>query len=132
MPFAVIATSGFPAFSQMVIMAVMAPAAPARVVVTAMPPMAPSAASSEPGLNPYQPTSRMNVPSTAKGMLWPGIPRGLPCSSYLPIRAPSVAAPMRAATPPVMCTMLEPAKSWYGVESCDSQPPPHTQWTTIG
>ncbi len=41
---------------------------------------------------------------------------GLP-STYLPMRGPRNLAPQNAATPPVMCTMLEPAKSWYGVSS---------------
>ena len=39
---------------------------------------------------------------------------------------------MRAATPPVMWTIVEPAKSWNGVTSWASQPPPQFQWTTTG
>ncbi len=58
--------------------------------------------------------------------------RGLPSAPYLPMRGPRMAAPTRAATPPTMWTTPEPAKSVYGVSSSESQPPPHTQWTTIG
>ena len=68
----------------------------------------------------------------ANGIEWPGIARGLPSLPYLPMRGPSMAAPMSAAQPPTLCTTVEPAKSWNGVSSCDSQPPPQTQWTTTG
>ncbi len=64
-PLPVMATSGLPVLTHTVNIAARAPMAPAAVVVTAMPPMAASAASSEPGLNPYQPTSRMKQPRMA-------------------------------------------------------------------
>ena len=67
--------------------------------------------STEPGLNPNQPTKRMKQPMMAKGIEWPGIALGLPSGPYLPMRGPMIAAPTNAATPPVMCTMPEPAKS---------------------
>ena len=87
----------------------------------------------EPGLKPNQPNARMNVPSTAIGMLWPGIGCALPSGAYLPMRGPIILAPTSAATPPVMWTTELPAKSTWPwprpklCPSCDSQPPPHTQ-----
>ena len=110
-PLPTMPTSGLPVLIQTVAMAPMAPAAAASVVVTAIGPMAESAASSEPGLKPYQPTSRMNTPSMAKGTLWPRMTLALPSGPYLPMRGPSTLAPQKAATPPVMCTRVEPAKS---------------------
>ena len=68
----------------------------------------------------------------ANGIEWPGMARGLPSLSYLPIRGPRMMAPMRAAQPPTLCTIVEPAKSIIGVASSASQPPPHSQCTTIG
>ena len=68
-------------------------------------------ASVEPALKPNQPKARMNVPSNASGMLWPGIGCALPNLSNLPTRAPSICAPTKAAAPPVMCTTELPAKS---------------------
>jgi hypothetical protein len=135
-PFPVIETSGLPVFSHTVIMAPSAPAHAASVVVTAMPPIAASAASSDPGLNPYQPTSRMKQPRIANGTLCPRIARGLPSGPYFPRRGPRARAPQNDATPPTMCTMLDPAKSWYPVGKMpapwNSHPPPHCQRTTTG
>ena len=68
----------------------------------------------------------------AKGTLWPRMTRGLPSGPYLPMRGPRILAPQNEAMPPVMWTMVEPAKSWNGVSSWSSQPPPHTQRTTTG
>ena len=92
-----------------------APAPAARVVFTATfaasaanPPVRPSV---EPGLNPYQPNQRMKTPSAARLMLWPGIGLMEPSLPYLPIRGPTMIAPIRPAKPPTMCTTPEPAKS---------------------
>ena len=87
------------------------PAAAAIRVFTATDMTYPSAASSEPGLNPNHPSQSMKTPMTVNTMLCPGIARGLPASSYLPIRGPRALAPMNAATPPVRCTIPDPAKS---------------------
>ena len=65
----------------------------------------------EAALKPNQPNSRMNVPSMAIGMWWPGRARGVPSLAYLPMRGPSTIAPARPATPPTACTTPEPAKS---------------------
>ena len=108
------------------------PAAAASVVVTAMSPIARSAASSEPGLKPYQPTSRTKVPSTTNGIEWPWMTRGFPSAPNRPMRGPRAIAPMSAATPPVACTIVDPAKSIIGVARWASQPPPHSQWITTG
>ena len=52
----------------------MAPPVPASMVLTATTAMRRSVpASVEPGLKPNQPKARMNVPSSAIGMWWPGI-----------------------------------------------------------
>ncbi len=106
------ATSGLPWRTQVMSMATTAPAVPASTVVTATGVTAESAKSSEPPLKPNQPTSRIMAPMMAKGMEWPGMARALPSGPYLPMRGPRMAAPTRAAMPPVMCTMPEPAKSW--------------------
>ena len=79
----------------------------------------------EPPLNPNQQNQRMNTPRAAIARLCPGIARGFPFLSYLPIRGPRIAAPTHAATPPTICTAVLPAKSWN--PSSANQPPPHTQ-----
>ena len=132
MPLPVMPTSGLPLLSQMVHMAATPPAAAASSVMTAMSMTGRSAASSEPGLKPNQPTNRITVPRATSGMLWPRMARGLPSLVYLPRRGPRMSAPMRAAQPPTLCTMVEPAKSLNGVSSWASQPPPQVQCTTIG
>ena len=53
----------------------------------------------------------MKVPMTWRVEEWPGIGSGFFFSSKRPVRGPTMAAPTRAATPPVMWTMPEPAKS---------------------
>ena len=69
------------------------------------------AAKVEAALKPNQPNSRMNVPSMAIGMWWPGIVFGEPSALNLPMRGPSTMAPASAAAPPMACTTPEPAKS---------------------
>ncbi len=139
MPFAIIDGSGFPNFHIMKSIAVIAPPAEASIVFVATTPMRRSVpASVEPGLKPNQPNARMNVPTMAIGMWWPGIATGLPFLSNLPSRGPSTIAPARAATPPTMCTTDEPAKSTWPwprpkfAPSCESQPPPQTQLAKSG
>ena len=96
-PLPVIATSGLPLTSQIVSMLATAPAAAASTVVTAIDVTTTSAASCDPGLNPNQPTSRMNTPMMANGTEWPGIARGFPSGPYLPMRGPRISAPISAA-----------------------------------
>ncbi len=62
-------------------------------------------------LKPNQPNRRIKVPSIAIGKWCPGIGRDFPSLEYLPMRGPSTIAPASAATPPVMCTTPDPAKS---------------------
>ncbi len=134
-------TSGTPSTSHPVTMAASAPAAAARVVVTAtLAKSAPTAASVEPALKPYQPNHRMNTPSAPRVSEWPGMARGLPLSSYLPIRGPMIETATSAATPPTRWTTPEPAKSRNPVVpkgspspvKGESHPFPQTQLVTIG
>src|SRR6056297_296279 len=87
-------------------------------------------ASCEPPLKPNQPSQRMKVPSVASGIEEPGSALTLPSSEYLPLRAPMIRAPVRAAQPPTEWTRVEPAKSEKPISA--SQPPPHCQAPVIG
>ena len=98
------------------------PAAAARLVLTKIMAMSLLAAVVEPGLNPNQPSQRINTPRAARGKLWPKIGLILPSLVYLPIRGPRTMAPARAAQPPTECTTVEPAKSMKPKPS--SQPLP--------
>ena len=112
MPLTIIPGSGLPPRFQIHAMPVLAPKAAASAVFTATRARRVSvAAKVDAALNPNQPNSRMNVPSIAIGMWWPGNARGLPLRSNLPMRGPSTMAPVRAAMPPMACTTPEPAKS---------------------
>ena len=110
-PFPAMATSGLPVFSHTTAPAASVLAAAAMAVLSATTITTPSAASSEPALNPNQPSHRMNTPRIVIGMEWPGIGRGMRPGPYLPRRGPRNMAPMSAAQPPVECTTVEPAKS---------------------
>ena len=86
-------------------------------------------------LNPYQPNQRIKQPSAPITMLCPGNAWTFvtfPFSSLvnLPIRAPSIAAPINALKPPTIWIAQEPAKSWK--PSAASQPPPQIQCASIG
>src|SRR5690606_12601541 len=136
-PLPIMARSGLPALSEIVTVQNRPPAIDASKVFTPTVITYSSASSSEPGLNPNQPTQRMNTPRIANGMVWAGIARGLAFASYLPMRGPRKIAPIRAAMPPVMWTMPDPAKSEYWIASPKltswaMKPPPHVQWTTTG
>ena len=92
-------------------MAPMTPAAAASDVVTkTRDTSAGSALSTDPPLNPYQPSHSRNTPIVASGMLCPATGRILP-STYLPRRGPSTITPASAAQPPTECTRVDPAKS---------------------
>src|ERR1044072_2014657 len=55
----------------------------------------------EPPLNPNHPIQRMITPRPNIGTDGPGVPRGLPFASYLPLRAPSSSSAARAPVAPV-------------------------------
>ena len=139
-PLQVIDGSGLPYFHIMVNIVARQPNAAARIVLTITIVKRKSvAANVDAPLKPIQPTSSTIVPRNAIGRWWPGMARGLPSLSNLPMRGPRIFAPQNAATPPIACTTPEPAKSsapWphFGpsTPSCDSQPPPHTQLPYTG
>src|SRR5207249_4768393 len=111
-PFASIDGSGLPYLSHTYSIAVALPAAPASIVFVAMTPMRRSEpANVDPALKPNHPKARMNVPTNAIGMLWPGIALAAPSALYFPRRGPNSFAVTSAITPPVMCTTEDPAKS---------------------
>ena len=89
-----------------------------------------SMATVEAPLKPNQQNQRMNTPRAAMDRLWPRIARGFPSFPYLPTRGPRIFAPIRAQTPPTICTAVEPAKSWKPISA--SQPPPQIQWPDTG
>ena len=112
MPLAIMPGSGLPVRIMIQNMPTVAPNAPAMAVFVATVANCTSvAANVEAALKPNQPNSRMNVPSMAIGMWWPGSARGVPSLANLPMRGPSTMAPARAATPPTAWTTPEPAKS---------------------
>jgi hypothetical protein len=91
----------------------------ASVVLVAMRPM-PSKSIAEsvlPGLKPYQPNHRMKPPTVAIVRSCGSI--GPPPSRLKrrPSRGPSTIAPAKATNPPMLCTTVEPAKSWKPVPS---------------
>ena len=87
-------------------------------------------ASTDPPLNPNHPNQRMNTPSVTTSTLEGGRARTEPSRRNLPSRGPATMMPASAAQPPVLCTMVEPAKSWNPISA--SQPPPQVQAPTMG
>src|SRR5690606_10273130 len=78
-----------------------APAAAPSAVVTSTSEVPPgSAESTEPPLNPNQPSHSRNTPIVAIGMSLPGMGSTLPSLPYLPRRGPRIQAPTRAAPAP--------------------------------
>src|SRR4051794_37851082 len=139
MPLHIMAGSGLPPLRISQNMQATAPKAPAMAVFAATTAKRVLvAANVEAALNPNHPNSRMNVPSMAIGMWWPGRTLAEPSLLNLPMRGPSTMAPARAATPPTACTTPEPAKSTYPTPhlaespSLASQPPPHVQAPNSG
>src|SRR4051794_4678915 len=139
MPLAIIPGSGFPVRFVIQNIDTTAPNAPAIAVLAATVANWMSvAANVDAALKPNQPNSRMNVPSIAIGMWWPGMARGLPSLPNLPMRGPSTSAPASAATPPTAWTTPDPAKSTYPkprfmlLPSCESHPPPQVQPANSG
>ena len=128
-PLSVIDTSGFLYLIHVkIIVVTLATAALKLVFINILPARAmlsPSIFTVEQPLKPNQQNHKMNTPSAPITILCPGIALEFPSLSYFPMRAPSILAPTKAATPPTICTAVEPAKSWN--PSCASQPPPHIQ-----
>jgi hypothetical protein len=111
MPLSAIERSGLLTTNQLPKIAATQPAAAARQVVTRVKEVrCGSADSTEPPLNPNQPSHSRKTPTAASGMLLPGIGASLPFT-YFPMRGPSIQAPTRAPQPPTECTRVEPAKS---------------------
>ena len=122
-------TSGFLYLTHVMIRTVTVATAAARFVVTKILPAltiaSPSILTVEAPLNPNQQNQRINTPSAPMVRLCPGIALDLPSLEYLPIRGPRTMAPIRAATPPTICTAQEPAKSWNPIWLIN--PPPQIQ-----
>ena len=96
-----------------------------------------------PGLKPYQPNHRIRPPAAAIVRSCGSI--GPPPSrlNLRPSRGPSTMAPASAMKPPIVCTTVEPAKSWkfmperrqevVGAAHRARKPSgPHAQWPMIG
>src|SRR5580704_1702483 len=104
--------SGLPNRKYQINIATAEPATAARFVLTATTEIRRSVAPSvEPGLNPIQPNSRMNVPVTTYTTLWAGKTRIFPPGPNFPRRGPSMIASAMAQNPPTACTTVDPAKS---------------------
>ena len=86
--------------------------------------------STEPPLKPNHPNHSMNTPSVTTSTLEGGLARTVPSRRNLPSRGPATIMPASAAQPPVLCTIVEPAKSLNPNSS--SQPPPQVQAPTTG
>ena len=87
------------------------PAAAARQVVTnVLDTASGSADSTEPPLNPNQPSHRQKTPIVASGIFEPGIALTW-FPTYFPSRGPNSNAPARAPQPPTEWTSVDPAKS---------------------
>ena len=115
--------------------AMSAPAAAARLVLTSTWLMATASsglprASCEPPLNPNQPSQRMKTPRVTTSTLDGGVGLTEPSLRYLPSRGPTTIRPARAAHPPVLCTMVDPAKSLNPIWL--SHPSPQVHAPTMG
>src|SRR5215471_11267873 len=95
-------------------MAVKPAAQAARVVLVATRPIPTKSIADrvEPGLNPYQPNQRIKPPDAAIVKSCGSI--GAPPSrlNLRPNRGPRTIDPARAMKPPIVCTTVDPAKSW--------------------
>ena len=111
------------------------PAAAARLVLTSTLLMATASAalpraSCEPPLNPNHPSQRISTPKVTTSTLDGGVDLTLPSLRNLPSRGPMISRPAKAAQPPVVWTMVDPAKSTKPASK--SQPWPQCQAPTIG
>ena len=107
-------TSGLPLRTQVKTMQVKVATAGARVVLPRIWASWAASAAAAP-LKPYQQNQRMKHPSAPMVRECPGMAltwmRPSFSRVYLPIRGPSIHAPIRAASPPTMWITEEPAKS---------------------
>ena len=109
-PFKDMETSGLPFLIHVKIIALTVATAGATVVVAKICDNCIVSVAAAP-LNPYQPNQRMNTPRAPIKILCPRIGLAFPFLSYLPIRGPSIAAPMKAVIPPTIWMHADPAKS---------------------
>src|ERR1700723_431796 len=111
-PLQAIVISGLPNMKYHSSMAAAEPGTAETFVLMATTEMRKSVAPSvEPGLNPIQPNSKINVPVTTNTMLCAGNARGFPSGPYLPSLGPNITDSAMAQNPPTPCTTLDPAKS---------------------
>ncbi|MCY1379546.1 hypothetical protein D9M69_672740 [compost metagenome] len=97
-------------------------AAVARKVLTVASMAPPDASRLEPALKPNQPNHSIAAP-TSVSVIECGAIMSLP----KPVRLPTMIAPMRPATPALMCTTVPPAKSSAPIPK--SRPlPSQTMW----
>ena len=78
---------------------------------------------------------RMNTPSMANGMLWPGMARGLPSGPYLPMRGPRNSGAHEGGDTAGHVHDARPGEVGEdGIADSISAmiPPPHVMWTTTG
>src|SRR5580704_18336484 len=113
-PFTVKLTSHFLLNAYAANIDVMPAAQAARVVFAATRPIPIKSIADSvlPGLNPYHPNQRIKPPEAAMVRSWGSI--GPPPSrlNLRPSLGPSTIAPASAMKPPIVCTTVEPAKSW--------------------
>src|ERR1700693_1559738 len=98
-------------------MAVKPAAQAARVVFAATRPT-PSKSIAEsvlPGLKPYQPNHRIRPPVTAMVKSCGSIGAPPPRLNLRPRRGPRTMEPANATHPPIVCTTVDPAKSWNDI-----------------
>ena len=113
-PLITMVTSLFPVRARLNINAPMTPPAAAMFVLrntwlTAIALASLLMTSSEPPLNPNQPSHRINTPKAASGILEPGIGLTDPFAPYFPFLGPSNVTTPKAAAAPNKCTVPEPA-----------------------
>ena len=110
-----IETSGLPYLSHVKIIQVTVATAGATVVVRKIESSCETLEAAA-GLKPYQPNQRIKQPRAPIVRLCPGIAFTLISPSLvltnLPIRGPTILAPIRAQIPPTMWIAHEPERSW--------------------
>src|SRR6188768_3973744 len=130
-PLSISDNSGFRLMKLYANMAPAPPAAPAKQVFTRTNEVrAGSADSTEPPLNPNQPSHKTSTPMVTKGMLDPGMGFNSPRLPYFPRRGPKSHTPTSAAQPPTECTRVDPEKSWKPRSAMN--PWPHVHELAMG
>ena len=84
------------------------------LLITTASPGVPST-SCEPPLNPNQPSHRIRTPRVATSTLDGGVALTVPSGRNFPRRGPTTSSAASAAHPPVVCTTVDPAKSWKSI-----------------